>query len=230
MTLCPDLVLAQRQRLAGGDADLPFDEIEPGHRLGHRMLDLQPRIHLNEIKAFFRRHEFDGAGAGIVDRPRRGDPRLSHRPPPRRVEPGRRRLFNHLLMAALDRTVALEQVDRVAVPVGEDLDFDVPRPCQIFLDQQPIVAEGGGRFPPGTVERCDKIGAAADNPHAAPAAARRGLDQHRKADPFGLGQKPRGILFGAVIARHHRHPVPGHQGLGRGLQTPSGEAPRRAVR
>ena len=34
--------------LAGGDAELPFDEIEAGDRFGHRMLDLQPRVHLHE--------------------------------------------------------------------------------------------------------------------------------------------------------------------------------------
>ena len=41
---------ASGSALAGGDAELPFDEIEPGHRLGDGMLDLQPRVHLEEIK------------------------------------------------------------------------------------------------------------------------------------------------------------------------------------
>jgi hypothetical protein len=36
-------------------------------------------------------------------------------------------LFQHLLVAALHRTVALAQVDDVAVGVAEDLDLDVPR-------------------------------------------------------------------------------------------------------
>ena len=43
-----DLLLPARQRLARRDAKLPFDEVEPGHRLRHRMLDLEPRIHLDE--------------------------------------------------------------------------------------------------------------------------------------------------------------------------------------
>ena len=46
-----DLVLRLRQLLAGGDAQLPFDEVEPGHHLGHRMLDLKPGVHLHEPEA-----------------------------------------------------------------------------------------------------------------------------------------------------------------------------------
>ena len=46
-----DLALRERQLFAGGDAELPFDEIEPGDLLGHRMLDLKPRIHFDEPEA-----------------------------------------------------------------------------------------------------------------------------------------------------------------------------------
>jgi hypothetical protein len=42
------LVLLQRQGFAGRHAQLPFDEVEPGDGFGHRMLHLQPRVHLHE--------------------------------------------------------------------------------------------------------------------------------------------------------------------------------------
>jgi hypothetical protein len=45
------VVLRQRQRLAGGHAQLPLDQVEAGDRLGHRVLDLQPRVHLHEVEA-----------------------------------------------------------------------------------------------------------------------------------------------------------------------------------
>ena len=45
-----DIILLQRQRLARRDAELPLHEIEPGHGLGDRMLDLQSRVHLEEIE------------------------------------------------------------------------------------------------------------------------------------------------------------------------------------
>ena len=50
-----DVRLRQRQRLAGRDAQLPFDQVEPGDHLGHRMLDLQPRVHLHEVELARRR-------------------------------------------------------------------------------------------------------------------------------------------------------------------------------
>ena len=44
-----------------------------------------------------------------------------------RRHPVGRRLLDHLLMTALHRAFALEEMDRVPVPVGEDLDLDVAR-------------------------------------------------------------------------------------------------------
>ena len=41
-------LLRARQPLARRHAQLPFDQIDPGDRFGHRMLDLQPRVHLHE--------------------------------------------------------------------------------------------------------------------------------------------------------------------------------------
>ena len=60
-------------------------------------------------------------------------------------------------MAALDRALALEQVDDVAVVVGEDLDLDVARPLDQPLDVQRAVAERGRRLAP---RRLDRLGAA----------------------------------------------------------------------
>ncbi len=45
-----DVVLRQRQFFAAGDAELPFDEIEPGDRFRHRMFDLQAGVHLQKVK------------------------------------------------------------------------------------------------------------------------------------------------------------------------------------
>ena len=55
------------ERLAAGDAQLQFDQIEPGDRLGDGMLDLQPRVHLHEIElAAAIEQEFQRAGALIA--------------------------------------------------------------------------------------------------------------------------------------------------------------------
>ena len=126
-----ELLLGERQRLAGGDAQLPLDQVQAGDHLGHRMLDLQAGVHLHEVEASPSGvdDELDRAGADVADRPGRGDGGLAHAGAQRRRScPGAGRLLDHLLVAALHRAVALEQVDAVAVAVGEDLHLDVARP------------------------------------------------------------------------------------------------------
>ena len=67
-------------------------------------------------------------------------------------------------MAPLDRAVALEQVDDVAVRIGEDLDLDVPRARQISFDENPVVAERRRRLALGAVQRRLEILRALDHP------------------------------------------------------------------
>ncbi len=39
------------ERLAGGDPDHLLDEVDAGDELGDRVLDLQPRVHLQKEEA-----------------------------------------------------------------------------------------------------------------------------------------------------------------------------------
>ena len=43
------------QALAGGDAKLLFDEVDARHELGHRVLDLDPPVQLEEVEVARRR-------------------------------------------------------------------------------------------------------------------------------------------------------------------------------
>ena len=59
------IVLRERQLLARRDPDHLLDQIEAGDLLGHRMLDLQPGVHLEEVEALAGRV---GAGDDQLDR------------------------------------------------------------------------------------------------------------------------------------------------------------------
>ena len=148
----PQLILLERQGLAVGDTELPFHQIEPGDRLGDRMLDLQARVHLHEPEGVrFQAaravgDELDRAGALVADRLGGGDRGLPHAGAQIGAHAGRRRLLDHLLVAALQRTVALAEMDDVAVAVGENLQLDVARVSDIFLDQHAGLAEGALRL------------------------------------------------------------------------------------
>ena len=139
--------LRERQLLAGGDADHQLDQVEPGDALGHRVLDLQPGVHLEEVEALvLADHELHRAGALVVHRPGERHRLLAHRLARRVADEGRRRLLDHLLVAALDRALALVQVDDVAVRVAEHLDLDVARLLDELLDEDAVVAEAVARL------------------------------------------------------------------------------------
>src|SRR5206468_1590507 len=78
-------VRIERERLAPRNANLPLHEIDAGHHLGDRMLDLQPRVHLEEIEAaVFVEQELDGARVRVADP-------FRHRRRGRRDRPAHRR-------------------------------------------------------------------------------------------------------------------------------------------
>ena len=80
---CPrtcDVVLRPRQPLAGGDAQLRLDEVDAGDQLGHRVLDLDARVHLDEVELVVLVQELERAGAAVADLGARGGDALAHLP------------------------------------------------------------------------------------------------------------------------------------------------------
>ena len=80
------VLLGERQLLAGGRADHLLDQVDAGDQLGDRVLDLQAGVHLQEVEALvLAGDELDRAGAVVVRPPwpgrrpgrpwRRGSPR-----------------------------------------------------------------------------------------------------------------------------------------------------------
>ena len=60
-------LLRERQVAAGGDADLLEHQVDAGDHLGHRMLDLDARVHLDEVELAVLVEELDRADAEIVE-------------------------------------------------------------------------------------------------------------------------------------------------------------------
>ena len=122
----------------------------------------------------------DGFGSGHC--------RRTHLRPQLGGDPVARRLFQHLLVAPLDRALALEQVDGIAVGIGEHLDLDVARLLDELLHVEPVVSKRGLRLAPGSRHRLGHLVEAAHQPHPLAAAAGAGLDHRRRSrfsDPVG---------------------------------------------
>jgi hypothetical protein len=163
----------RRQRGAGGDAELRLDEVQSQDLLGDRVLDLDARIAFDEEvpAALGIDQELHRAGilvaGGAGEGHGIGEDALAQRV----VEAGRGRHLDHLLMAQLDRAVALEQVHDVALAVAQDLDLDVARPRHDLLEEDRVVAKGGLGLALAARECLVHLRGAGDDAHAAAAAA-----------------------------------------------------------
>ena len=122
------------------------------------------------------------------------------------VEEGGGRLLEHLLVPALDRALALEQVHVVAVAVAEDLELDVVRLLHEALEEHALVAEGALRLAARGRELRRRI--------RLPSSTRRMPRPPPPATAFTRSGKPifaawarrkRVVLVLAVVAGHHRH-------------------------
>ena len=158
--------------------------------------------------------ELDRAGADIADSLGGLDGGGAHLRAEVRRHARRRRFLDHLLVAALQRTIALAEMDDVAVRVGKDLKLHVARRGDVFLDQDPTGAEGRGNFAHCSFERIVEVGVLVDAPQPASAAARCRLDQHRVADLIRLLFQEFRVLPFPVIAGHDRDARLLHQRLG----------------
>ena len=165
-------------------------------------------------------HELDGARTGVADRGRRQPGRVEQLGPHARCafDQWRRRLFDDLLVAPLDRAFAFADGPHGAVFVGEHLDLDVVAGGQVALAEHRRVAERRLRLAAGRGDLCRELGQFADHPHAAAAAAGRRLDQHRQL----IG----GDGFGVELVEH-RHARGGHHLLGLDLRAHRGDRGRR---
>jgi hypothetical protein len=109
-------------------------------------------------------------------------------------------LLDDLLVAALERAVALEEVDDIAVGVAEDLDLDMAGVGDELLDQDGGVAEGGSGLAAGRGEGGVEVAGVVDAAHALAAAAGDGLDEDGVADERGLVGEEGVVLVLAVVA------------------------------
>ena len=124
------------------------------------MLDLEASVDLEEVEAVVNvEQELGRARSNVAGGAHELQRRLTQASAQRLIDGRRRRLFDHLLVASLERALALAEVNRVAVRVGQDLDLDVPRAGQIALQDQSIVAECRSGLAPSSGQRlADLVG------------------------------------------------------------------------
>ena len=117
------------------------------------MLDLDTRVDLDEVvPAHLVNKELSGTGIPVVHTLCQLDGVREDCFPDLLRKVSSRSDFDDFPMTPLDGTVALEEMNDVAVSVGEDLDFDVARAFKETFYEDGTVSKGGFSFGYGALE------------------------------------------------------------------------------
>ncbi|OSY53894.1 hypothetical protein BG846_00430 [Streptomyces fradiae ATCC 10745 = DSM 40063] len=193
-------VAARRGRLGrqGGalrDAQLEGHQVDAVHGLGDGVLDLEPGVHLQEVRGAVRAdEELDGARAPVADGAGGAHGRAVQLLDQRLGQARRGGLLDDLLVAALEGAVAGAERPHRAVRVGQELHLHMASALQVRLGEDLAVAERRQGLGPRGGQLPRQRRHLPYDPHAPAAAPGRGLDQHGQV---GLGQRVRVERFDA---------------------------------
>ena len=179
-----NVLLRKRQLLSGGDLNLPLDQINTSRQFGNGVLDLNTRVHFDEVeRAGMIDDKLDGSRIGVLRFLCESDGGFAKRLAFLKGKVRRRGQFDELLSSPLQRAVAFPEVNDVAVIVGENLRFDVARILNEFLDVDVGIAESDARFLGGFAEGAFQLFVVVRLTNAASPAA-----GGRRASPVPLWQ------------------------------------------
>ena len=198
------------ERLAGRDPELGLHEVDVGDLFGDGVLDLDPRVHLDEdVPTFGAHEELDSAGVDVADLAGERDGIGADPVTEVRVQVGGRGDLDDLLVPALQRAVALEEVHDVALPVGEDLHLDVARVGDGLLDEDGRVAERAVGLSHRCLDGVSKLVRIIHAAHAAAAAARDGLDEDGEVERRGVPAHLVDVARRGDVGEHRHARCPG---------------------
>ena len=213
-----DFALAIAQLFACRNVNLLLHDVDAGDHFCHRMLNLDPGIHFNEIKFAFFIQEFKGAGAAVTDLAASFSAAFADFFDDFARDADCRCFFDHFLVPALHRTIALAEPDRILEFVCQYLDFHMARIFQKLLHIDFRIAESCAGFGLGHGDCIQQCGFGMHHAHAAPAAATGGLDDDRIADlARGLDDDLGIVRQCAFRTGYARHACLDHGLLGRDL-------------
>jgi hypothetical protein len=169
-----------------GDGDLLGHQVETADLLGDRMLDLDPRVHFQEVEtcACTVHEELHRAEAAVAQVPAERHRGTVHVLAQRVIQSRRGGFLDQFLVAPLHRAIPRAQVDD-GCAVAEQLHLDVAAGGDEPLQVHPWVAESRAGFRHRHVNGLGQPVRVVHRLHAAPAAPANGLDQHRVADLRG---------------------------------------------
>ena len=198
------IVLHQSKARAFGNPQVKRDKVQPGDRFGDGMFHLNARVHLKEEILATRDQKFDRAQPAIVQRFAQAHRVACDVVQKRSGQTPGRGFLDDLLVAALKRAIAFEQVNHMPLSVTCDLHFDMAGLGQETFQQKSFGTEGGFCFAQRAFDVLDQRGFVSDEPLPSPTTAADRLEQHRQAHLAHLLGNLLGIGPRTFGARNHR--------------------------
>src|SRR5258708_10212714 len=143
MTVRMNPLLRRELPAARCQQQLEAHKIDTGNHLRYGMLDLEPSVNLHEIKlpAFLVVKKLDRTGISVSNRRKQIHRCAMQLSTHRRRQDRGRRLFDHLLVAALNRAVSLAKMHGSAGAVSHHLNLHVPRAIDESLEIERAIAK-----------------------------------------------------------------------------------------
>src|SRR5690606_37372439 len=138
------------------------------------------RVHFEEIEiALAINDELDSACRIVADGFGKRDGLFAHGFASCFIKEGRGCFFDDLLIAALDGAFTLAKIDDVAVLIAEDLNFDMARLRDEFLNEDAVITERGFRLITRSLDPFTGCVVVPCNAHTRAAATGRRFDHYR---------------------------------------------------
>mmetsp|Transcript_45978 Transcript_45978/g.80380 ORF Transcript_45978/g.80380 Transcript_45978/m.80380 type:complete len:474 (-) Transcript_45978:388-1809(-) len=222
-------LLGNGEGLAGSHAQLQLHQVKASHHLSDGVLNLQSGVHLAEIKVLGDgvHKKLHGAGSDVSNSFCTGHRRVTHGLAHDRIQTVGRGLLQHLLVATLHRTVALQQMHHMAESVTENLQLDVSRVKNKLLQEDGIITERlqalSATGPQGLQERS----LVKHRSHALTTTSSNSLNHKRPTNLACLFQQRFVRVVITVVSGGDRHSSSNHDSLALALAAHRTNSPRR---
>ena len=142
-----NIILLVGQRISGGNGYHITHQIDARTFFRHRMLYLQTGIHLKKVEILvFIHHKFQCPGTIITYFLTGFHRHFQHLLSRLFFHERRRAFFYHLLITALDGTLAFVQMNHIPIFISHNLHLDMVRILYVLFDIDGIIAKRRARF------------------------------------------------------------------------------------
>ena len=212
------LALRERQLFARSHHDLGFDNVNTRHHLCDGVLHLHAGVHLDKVELTVFIQKLKRTGPPVIDFFARSHTTLAHPLNQLAGDTRRRRFFKNFLVPTLHGAITLTQINRILVLVSQNLNLDMPRVLEKFLQIHRRITKCSTGFSLGHGHGIDQGRFGVHHAHTASTAAACRLDDDGVADRLGDAPNLGRIVWQfAFRTRHARHTRFDHGLLGRYL-------------